>query len=332
MDKLKKETASAQSLPNHEQPQNSDLKNKKKLAFRDNVSYSFMCLPVVIKTLIFSILPLLWLVMAFEDYRGFLGIFKSDWVGFDNFKYFFRNGIVWKVIWNTIYLNVLFILVGTPLTIVMALFMFELTNRKLTKIFQTIYFIPYLLSWTVVQYAFEGLLWTEGLINDLIVAFGGSKIQFYQAGSAKWWPFILLLANIWKGQGYSVLMYYASLNSIDTTLFEAAELDGANRFQKMWYVSVPHLRKMMAILLIMSMGGIFRSDFGLFWFIPKNDTDRTLLSTTEVLDTYIYQLSIKEANYSSGTAIGLIQSVVGTLMLLLTNRIVKFIDKDSAFI
>ncbi len=313
-------------------PINGDLKNKRRLARQDNISYVLMCLPVVIKTLIFSIVPLLWLVMAFQNYRGFLGIFRSEWVGFDNFKYFFRNGIVWNIIWNTLYLNIMFILVGTPLTIVMALFMFELTNRRLTKIFQTIYFIPYLLSWTVVKYAFEGLLGTEGLINDIISTLGGERIAFYQASNAGMWPLILLLANIWKGQGYSVLMYYASLNSIDTTLFEAAELDGANRFQKMWHISVPHLRKMVAILLIMSMGGIFRSDFGLFWFIPKNDTDRTLLSTTEVLDTYIYQLSIRDSDYSSGTAIGLIQSVVGTLMLLFTNGIVKLIDKESTFI
>lgn len=332
MDNVKTDSVNTQDVGQSDLPPKGNARKRKKREFQDNVSYTLMCLPVVIKTLIFSILPLLWTVMAFQDYKGYLGIFHSDFIGFENFTYFFRNGIVWSIIRNTIYLNLLFILVGTPLTIVMSLFMFELTNRKLTKLFQTIYFIPYLLSWTVVQYAFEGLLGTDGLINDLIVAFGGEKILFYQASSAKLWPFILLLANIWKGQGYSVLMYYASLNGIDATLFEAADLDGANRFEKMWYISVPHLRKMIAIMLIMSMGGIFRSDFGLFWFIPKNDTDRTLLSTTEVLDTYIYQLSIKEANYSSGTAIGLIQSLVGTVMLLFTNGIVKLIDKESTFI
>ena len=311
---------------------NKKSMNGKALSRKDNISYSLMSLPIIIKTVIFSILPLIWIVMAFQNYRGFLGIFQSPWVGFDNFKYFFRSGIIWKVIWNTCYLNILFIAVGTPLTTIMSLFMFELTKRRLTKIFQTIYFIPYLISWTVAKYAFQGLLGTNGILNDIIVGFGGERIDFYQSSNAGIWPFILLLCNIWKGQGYSIIMYYASLNSIDSELFEAADLDGAGRFGKMWHISLPHLRKIIAILLIMSMGGIFRSDFGLFWFIPKNDTDRTLLETTEVLDTYIYQLSIRETNYSSGTAIGLVQSAVGTILLLLINKLVKFIDKDSAFI
>ena len=161
---------------------------------------------------------------------------------------------------------------------------------------------------------------------------GAGTIKFYDSSNARMWPWILLLCNIWKGQGYAIIMDYASLNGIDTELFEAAELDGANRAQRMWYISVPHLRKIIAILLIMSLGGIFRSDFGLFWFIPKNDSDRALLETTEVLDTYIYQLSIRETDYSAGTAIGLVQSVVGTIVLLFSNWIVKKIDKDSAFI
>ncbi len=309
-----------------------ERKKKFNLYRKDDVSYLAMSFPVILKTLVFSILPLLWLLMAFESYKGFLGIFGSKWVGFENFAYFFRSKVIWHVIWNTISLNLLFIAVGTPLTAVMALFMFELKNRFATKLFQTIYFIPYLISWTVASYCIEGVLGTNGLINTMFRGMHIPAVDFYNTANGKMWPWILLLCNIWKGQGYSVIMYYASLSGIDTVLFEAAELDGANRFQKMWHISVPHLRKIMAILLIMSMGGIFRSDFGLFWFIPKNDSARALLDTTEVLDTYIYQLAIRETDYSSGTAIGLVQSIVGTVVLLGANFVVKKLDKDAAFI
>lgn len=307
-------------------------KKTRDLYAKENVSYVLMCLPVVIKTLIFSILPLLWIVMAFENYKGFQGIFGSEWVWFKNFEYFFRTEIIWHVIRNTIALNFLFIIVGTPTTALMAMLMFEMKNRFATKFFQTIYFIPYLISWTVAQYCVEGILGSNGLINSVLSSLNLETIKFYDASNAHAWPWILLICNIWKGQGYALIMDYASLSGMDTELFAAAELDGANRGQRMWYISLPHLRKIIAILLIMSLGGIFRSDFGLFWFIPKNDSDRALLETTEVLDTYIYQLSIRETDYSAGTAIGLVQSVVGTVVLLLSNKIVKKIDKDSAFI
>ncbi len=295
---------------------------------KNNIAYTVLSLPLVIKTIFFSVVPFIFIVIGFQDYNGVKGIFGSDWVGFDNFVYFFRNGSIWKVIWNTVYLNMLMILIGTPLTIIMALMMFEVKRRGACRLFQTIYFIPYLISWTVAKYSFESILAVDGLINQLF----GTSIDFYQASNANWWPLILILCNMWKGQGYSILIYYASLNSMDTTVFEAADLDGANRFHKMWYISLPHLKKMIAIMFIMSMAGVFRSDFGLFWFIPRNDTDRTLLETTEVLDTYLYQLSFRRAEYSSGTAIGLVQSIVGTIMLLITNKIAKLIDKDVAFI
>ena len=318
-----------------EQKQIIDMaENKKsfKQIFKTNWEYVVMCLPIVIKTIIFSVLPLLWLLMAFQDYNGNKGIFGSEWVWFANFEYFVVSDNIWRVIGNTLGLNVMFIVIGTPITIIMALFMYEMKNRFLTKLFQTIYFFPYLISWVVVQYSTDAILNDNGLINSFLISVGATPIKFFAEESAKIWPIVLLFCNFWKGTGYSLIMYYAALGSLDTEQLEAAELDGANRAQKMWHISLPHLRKIIAILLIMSMGGVFRSDFGLFWFIPKNDTDKTLLSTTEVLDTYIYQLSINDHNVSAGTAIGLVQSIVGTITLLITNFVVKKIDKESAYI
>lgn len=307
-------------------------KKSAKEVWKDNWEYLLMCLPMVLKILLFSVVPMLWLLMAFQDYKGFQGLFGSAWVGFDNFEYFFRSGRIWRAIRNTLGLNLMFIAIGTPLTIAMALFMFEMKSRFTTKLFQTIYFFPYLISWVIVQYCTDAILASNGLINGIIQAFGGGRVDFFAMKSAGLWPFILLFCNIWKNTGYSLIMYYSALQSLDTSLIEAAELDGAGKLRVMWHVSLPHLRRIVAILLIMSMGGVFRSDFGLFWFIPQNDISGALLSTTETLDTYVYQMSILNFNYSTGTAISLVQSLVGTGTLLLTNYIVKLIDRESAYI
>lgn len=330
MDEMTTQSVEVQTLPPQLDP--LPLKNKRKKHAVDNTTYVLMCLPIVVKTVIFSILPMLWLLMAFQNYNGIRGLFGSDFVGFDNFEYFFKSNDIWRVVGNTVGLNFMFIFIGTPITAIMALFMNEMRNRTATKIFQTIWFIPYLISWTVAQYCTWAILCDNGLINTVLTSFGLPAQDFYATKNDSWWPLILLLCNFWKGQGYSVILDYASLQTLDTEMLEAAELDGANRFQRMWYIEVSHLKRIVAIQLIMAMGGIIRSDFGLFWFIPKNDTYKTLLETTDVLDTYIYQLSIQNANYSVGTAIGLIQSLVGMFVMLFTNWIVKKLDEDSAFI
>jgi len=327
----------AVEIPQNEPPKNSRMKKKLQKFYR-NSSYLAMCLPIVIKTIIFSIVPMLWIVMAFQDYK-FPPLFGEHnvWVGLDNFKYFFESGEILQIVGNTVGLNLMFIFLGTPMTAIMALFMNEMKNRSATKVFQTIWFIPYLISWSVAQYCSWGTMESNGLINTILQRFGFEPIDFYAASSTGMWPLILLLWNIWKGQGYSVILDYAALQSLDTGILEAAELDGANRLQRMWYIEVPHLRKIVAIQLIMSMGGIVKSDFGMFWFLPKFEGNSALelKKAVEVLDVRIYRLvndpRIK-TDYSKATAIGLIQSFVGMIIMLVTNAIVKKMDEESAFI
>lgn len=324
-------------VPVYQPPQNTRMR-KKLLKLYRNSSYLLMCLPIVIKTIIFSIVPMLWIVMAFQDYK-FPPLFgaHNEWVQWENFEYFFTSGEIWQIVGNTVGLNLMFIFLGTPMTAIMALLMNEMHNRKATKIFQTIWFIPYLISWSVAQYCSWGIMESNGLINTILQRFGLEPIDFYAASSTDMWPWILLLWNIWKGQGYSVILDYAALQSLDTGIMEAAELDGANRFQRMWYIEVPHLRKIVAIQLIMSMGGIVKSDFGMFWFLPKFEGNSALelKNAVEVLDVRVYRLvndpRIK-TDYSKATAIGLIQSFVGMTIMLFTNWIVKKLDEESAFI
>ena len=215
----------------------------------------------------------------------------------------------------------------------------------LTKVFQTIWFIPYLISWSVAQYSTWGIMEDNGLINTMLMHLNLIKtpIDFYTSKNAWMWPGILMLWNIWKGQGYSVILDYAALQSLDTSIMEASELDGANRFQRMWYIEVPHLRKIVCIQLIMSMGGIVRSDFGLFYFLPQypsGSVEEEIEGATMVLDLLIYKFTKPDAfklqgitpDYSIMTAIGLLQSLVGMGIMLFTNWIVKKLDEDSAFI
>ncbi|MBQ7949096.1 MAG: sugar ABC transporter permease [Clostridia bacterium] len=323
--------------PNLQTIRNAKMRKKLNKLYR-NSSYLMMCLPIVIKTVIFSIVPMLWFVMAFQDYK-FPPLFgkQNTWVWFENFEYFFTSGEIWDIVGNTVGLNLMFIFIGTPLTAIMALFMNEMHSRTTTKVFQTIWFIPYLISWSVAQYASWGIMESNGLINTVLGHLGMEPIDFYAASSTGLWPLILFLWNMWKGQGYSVILDYAALQSLDTGIMEAAELDGATRLQRMWYIEVPHLRKIVAIQLIMSMGGIVKSDFGMFWFLPKFEGNSALelKKSVEVLDVRIYRLvndpRIK-TDYSKATAIGLIQSIVGMVIMLATNWIVKKLDEESAFI
>lgn len=314
---------------NTAQPIAQGLSKRQKI-WRSNWRYLVMVFPVVIKTIIFSILPLVGLVMAFENYNYIDGLFGSEWIGFKNFEFFFTSPAAKTVTVNTVLMNLLFIGVGTVFTTIMALLINEIKGRRMTKIFQTIFFYPYLISWVIVAFATDALLMNNGIINQFLRSMGGEGISFYT--EPKYWPFILLLANIWKGSGYGIIMYFAVLTGIDKEYYEAAELDGATRVQKMWYISLPHLKQLIIILTIMSVGGIFRSDFGMFYFLPRDYAGAMLSQTTDVIDTYIYRATFMQASFGMSTAIGLYQSIVGCLTLLACNFIVRLIDRDSAFI
>lgn len=298
--------------------------------WRNNWRYLVMVAPVVIKTIIFSILPLAGLLMAFQNYNYIDGLFGSEWVGFKNFEFFFTSPAAKTVTINTVLMNLLFIGVGTVFTTIMALLINEIKHRGLTKIFQTIFFYPYLISWVIVAFATDALLMNNGIINNFLRSMGSEGISFYT--EAKYWPSILLIANIWKGSGYGIIMYFAVLMGIDKEYYEAAELDGANRLEKMWYISLPHLKQLIIILTIMSIGGIFRSDFGMFYFLPRDYEAAMLAETTDVIDTYIYRATFLQPSFGMATAIGFYQSLVGCATLLISNFVVRLIDRDSAFI
>ncbi|SDO22744.1 putative aldouronate transport system permease protein [Paenibacillus sp. yr247] len=294
--------------------------------FKRNRELFVMSLPAILYKLIFNYLPMLGLVIAFKNYRYDLGIWGSEWIGFKNFEFFFKSDSALTVTRNTILYNMSFILLTLLFALTFAILLNEIP-RKWIKLHQTTLFLPYFLSWVVVGYIVFGFLdHKNGFMNVMLQSLGDQPIRWYE--QAKYWPFIIILTQIWKGVGFSTLIYYAGILSIDSSYYEAAKIDGASKWQMIRKITIPLLTPLIVILLIVAIGNIFRADFGLFYFIP-NDTS-FLYSSTDVIDTYVYRSLRVVGDVGMSTAIGLYQSVVGFILVLLSNWIIKKMNSDNA--
>lgn len=295
----------------------------------ENLQLWTLALPAVLQLFVFAYLPIFGIVLAFKKFNVQQGILRSPWVGFENFKFYFTSLDAVRTLRNTLTMNALFIVIGTVCAIALALALFEVPKRGHVKFFQTMFVLPHLVSWVVVGYiAYTLLQPTSGLINGMIKRLGGKGIQWYT--QPQYWPAILVFFSVWKGVGMTSLYYYGSLMGIDEEIFEAAKLDGAGRLQIAWYVSLPFLIPTITILTILSIGGIFRADFGLFYNVTMNNG--MLYSTTDVIDTYIYRALMKVGNIGMSSAVGLFQSFVGMVLVLITNAVVRRIDAERALI
>lgn len=303
------------------------MKKEKKTRRESNYRLYVLCAVPVILVFIFNYLPMIGAVIAFKDYKYNDGIFGSKWVGLRNFEMFFKSKDFANVAWNTIYLNFIFIIIGTICAVTLAILLFNVVGRKNVKTYQTIFITPYFLSWVVVGYiAYSLLNPAYGILNQLLNALGLGNIDVYSKPGL--WPIILTIANVWKNVGMDSVIYYAALMGIDTSLFEAADVDGVNRFQKVWYITIPSLISLITILTILKIGNIFRADFGLFYQLTRDVGQ--LYSTTDVMDTYIYRTLKVWNDVSLSSAAGLLQSVVGFVLVIVTNTVTKRIDKDCA--
>lgn len=295
--------------------------------FRDNLELSLLALPAIILVFIFSYLPMFGVVIAFKDFRYDKGFFGSKWVGFKNFEFFFQSQDAWRITRNTIGLNAIFIVTGLIVSVSIALMLYEITNRFFVKTYQTIMIFPHFLSWVVVGYMFFAFFNVEhGLINGLLKMLGREVTNWYTEPAK--WPAILTIANIWKSAGWNSVIYYAALMGIDQEYFEAATIDGASKFQVIKNITIPFLVPIMTILTILAIGGIFRADFGMFYYLTRESGP--LFPTTDVIDTYVYRSLRTLGDIGMSSAVGLYQSVVGFVLVLVTNLIVRKIDPESA--
>ncbi len=300
-------------------------KQKKKFNF-SNLELLTLTLPGLIYFFIFCYIPMFGVIIAFKKYNYVDGILGSKWIGFKNFEFFFKSQDAARITINTIGYNAVFIVLGILASVIVALMLYEITERYLLKTFQTAIILPNFLSWVIVGYiAYILLNPNYGVFNQVIRFFGGNGVSWYS--ETKYWPFILTGFNIWKNVGIDSITYYAALMGISKELFEAAEIDGANKLQRTWTVSVPALIPIITILGIMKVGNIFRGDFGLFYQIPRDIG--TLYPVTDVVDTYLFR-GLRGGDMGISGAVGLFQSAVGFVLVVITNYIVKKIEPDNA--
>ena len=289
-----------------------------------------MMLPGLAYLFINNYIPMAGLLTAFKNVNFADGIWASPWATplWKNFEYLFVTKDAWVITRNTILYNLAFITVNTVMAIFIAILICDIASKQLTRLYQSAILLPFLMSYVIVSYIVFALLSNEnGLLNKtLLPALGMDPINWY--ASSQYWPVILVLVNFWKGIGYSCLIYIASINGIDPALYEAAELDGASRWQRIWNVTLPGIKSSVITLTLLNVGRIFYSDFSLFYQVPQNSG--LIFSTTNTLDTYVYRALLTSGNIPMASAAGFYQSVIGFIVVLAVNLLVKHISKEDA--
>ena len=304
-----------------------EKKKRGKPILSKNLQLWMLCIIPLLQIFIFAYIPMGGLVIAFKDYNYSKGIFGSDWVGFDNFSVFLKSADFIRTTWNTLYMNFLFIIFGTVAALLVAILLFSIKSRNATKVYQTTMIMPYFLSWVVVSYMAYAILHPSyGVLNGILESFGLEKVDWYSKPEA--WPAILTVCYIWKHVGMDSIIYYAALMGVDSSLYEAADLDGANAVQKTFYVTLPTISGLIIIMTILKIGGIMRADFGLFYQISRDAG--ALYSKTDVIDTYIFRTMRVIGDMGLSSAVGFMQSVVGCILVIVTNGIVSKIDSEKS--
>lgn len=327
-----KKTANAMSAPSNalsvRRPADWFAKYKKTMVLLT------MVLPVTVWLIVRCYMPMVGLVIAFKDYKvfpkdpTFWGSLKnSQWVGLKNFEFIFKNNMAGIAIRNTVLYNLAFIILGIIIPVTFAIMMNELTQKFVPKVYQTLMFFPFFLSWVVVSYFLFAFISAQyGLITAGQREAGEAVTNWYTTVGP--WPYIIVAAKMWKDVGYTTMLYLAAITGIDTTQYEAAAIDGASKWQQILYVTIPNLRTMIAILFIMNVGKIFNADFGLFWNVPMNNG--ALMNVTEVVDTWIYRIFSVTNDIGQSTAVGLLQNVAAFVCIMAANGFVKKIDEESS--
>jgi putative aldouronate transport system permease protein len=304
----------------------NNKRSKLKVFFRKNLPLFVLTLPALIYFILFHYAPMFGVVMAFKDFKYNLGIFGSPWIGFKNFEFFFTSNDAWRILRNTVGYSILFIIVGNVVALTIALLLNEIKNKICLKVHQTAMLLPNFLSWVLVGFlTYIFLSPTMGVLNQFLTSFGLEGREWYSQYG--YWPYILTTTSLWKGIGMQVLIYYAAILAVDPELYEAAKIDGASKLKQAWYISIPAVLPVLTILAILAIGDTFRGDFGLFYQIPRDVG--LLYPTTDIIDTYIFR-GLRSGDLGITAAVGLFQSVVGLILILTVNWIVKKIKPENA--
>ncbi|RJE86385.1 sugar ABC transporter permease [Paenibacillus sp. 1011MAR3C5] len=287
-----------------------------------------MLIPGIVYLLINNYVPMLGMIIAFKDINFAKGILGSDWVGFKNFEYLFKTADAYIITRNTILYNLVFIVVNLVVAVGLAILLNEMKNRFLSRFYQSVVLLPYLISSVIIGYLVFSLLSAEtGLMNKTIMPWLGiDPVMWYNEPG--YWPYILTFVKIWSTAGYLCIIYFAAVVGIDQEYYEAATLDGANKFQQILKITIPLITPVIVIMTLMQIGRIFYSDFGLFYQVTLDSG--VLLPTTNVIDTYVYRSLLRNGDIGMSSAAGLYQSVVGFIIILASNYAVKKINPDNS--
>ncbi len=285
-----------------------------------------MAMPAVVWLIIFAYIPMAGIIIAFKDYRFDKGILGSAWVGLANFRYLFGTQDAWRITFNTLFLNGIFIATTTVASIAVAILLFQVHRHFMSRFYQATLFLPYFISWVIAGVFVYALLAQSGVVNNILASLGLDKVEWY--ASPEYWPALLTVADLWKGVGFWSLVYFAGILAISPELYEAAAVDGATGWQMVFRITLPLLSPLIIINVILSIGRIFYADFGLFYFLTRQEG--LLLPTTDVIDTYVFRALTKNANIGMASAAGLYQAAVGFTLVLVTNWFVRRIDPERS--
>lgn len=318
---VKELKADVQSIPKRKV--NTRLINLKRY-----IPIYILMLPGLIYLLINNYLPMFGLMIAFKDINFAKGILGSDWIGFKNFEYLFSTRDALIITRNTILYNGGFIILNTIVAIAVAIMLNEIKNKLAKSFYQSVILLPFLISMVIVSYlGFAFLSEDVGYLNKTILPMLGlDSVSWYS--EAKYWPYILTFINMWKGVGFLCVIYLAAIIGIDQEYYEAAKLDGANKWQKIIHITIPCISPVIIMMTLLAIGRIFYSDFGLFYQVPMNSG--ALYDTTNVIDTYVYRGLMQLGDIGMSAAAGLYQSIVGFILVLLSNYLVRRKSKDHA--
>lgn len=286
-----------------------------------------MCVPAIAFFVVFNYCPLPGAWIAFTNFNYRDGIFASPFVGLRNFEFLFKSGQLWLLTRNTILYNLAFIVLGNILQIALAVMLNEVRLAWFKKLSQAVMFLPFFISAVLVGViAFNLLNYDTGALNALIKQTGGDPIKIYSTAGA--WPLIIILVHLWQSTGYGSIVYFAAIMGIDKSLYEAAAVDGASAWQRIRYVTLPSLKPTFVILVLFSLGGIMRGNFGLFWNLVGNNA--SLFQTTDIIETSVYRMVLSQNNFTTSTAVGLYQSLFGFALVILANWVARRINRDYA--
>lgn len=296
-------------------------------ALKQYIPLYIMLLPGAVYLFINNYMPMPGIIVAFKKYSRKTGIYGSEWSGLANFEYLFKND-AYVVIRNTLLYNIVFIILGMVVGVSLAIIITDVASKRAKKIYQSAIMLPFLISIVIVSYIVFAFLSVEnGMINKSILApLGREPISWYS--EPKYWPFILTFVNLWKGCGYGTLIYIAGIAGIDKSYYEAAMLDGATRWQQIRNITIPSLIPSLITMTMLNLGRIFSSDFGLFYQVPQNSG--ALFSTTNTIDTYVYRALISAGGIGRSAAAGFFQSVVGFILVMTANAVVRKYSKENA--